>query len=198
MNKSWFWRYFRFFVFALFADDPMSGGGATPQNEPQNNEPQTNASQGNEPQNNDPQGATQQNQGNEPQAQNQNSQGGLDERLKALEEANQKLANERFYQEQVEKINQELKKIEAKFPDFNAEMQKQTVEAMAQEKNIDPQYLGSAGAFLYYCEKIKDNPNPPQNMNAPQLSKEEQDLIKKSESGERLTREERILLFNKC
>lgn len=100
----------------------------------------------------------------------------------------------------IDQTRAELKSIEATFPEWNEQEQKRTVldmnakrvELQKNGQDLGERYKGTSGAFLYWKEHLAGNPSPSGNVSGYTPSEYEKKLIEKAESGDNLTKEERI------
>lgn len=128
-------------------------------------------------------------------------------RVAELEKQIQMLMSQFEQQKQNENLNAlidqtrtELKSIEATFPEWNEQEQRRTVldmnakraELQKNGQDLGERYKGTSGAFLYWKEHLAGNPSPSSDFSGYTPSESEKKLIEKAQSGDSLTKEERI------
>lgn len=197
-------KIFKSFLLLSFADDGSGSGGGSGGGGENGGNPQDTGTQGDQGSQNP------QDTGNEG-GQNNPDIAGEKQRIAELEKQIQALRAESEQQKEAQEMNaliertrSDLKSIEAKFPEWNEQEQRRTVLEIAQKRaelqkngqDLGERYSGTSGAFLYWKEHLAGNPSPSNSFSGYTPSEYEKKLVEKAESGETLTKEERIKVLN--
>lgn len=183
-------RLFKNFLFLNFAD---SGDGAGSGDNPQDTPPV-------EPEKSENVAEPENVNANKPDVVESQRVAELEKQVKALmSQLEQQKQNEEL-NALIDQTRAELKSIQATFPDWNENEQKRTVLEINQKRaelqkngqDLGERYRGTSGAFLYWKEHLAGNPSPSSSVSGYTPSEYEKKLVEKAESGEVLTKEERI------
>lgn len=99
------------------------------------------------------------------------------------------------FQKSVDSAKAEIAKVEQAFPEWNAAEQQRTAVEMAKlhtEGKLPDIYKGVSGAFLFWSERLKGNPQTVSGGGGYVPNEQEVALMKKAEEGAPLTMQERL------